>query len=46
MENGQAAIVVQSQLGKQLTINFMTDHVDATVGKVEARLKCRSSDFF
>jgi hypothetical protein len=39
MENGQASIVVQSQLGKQFTINFMTDHVDSTVGKVEARLE-------
>jgi hypothetical protein len=39
MENRQASIVVQSQLGKQFTINFMTDHVNATVGKVEARLE-------
>jgi hypothetical protein len=38
MENRQASIVVQSQLGKQFTINFMTDHVNATVGEVKAEL--------
>jgi hypothetical protein len=38
MDNRQASIVVQSQLGKQFTINFMTDHVNATVGKVKAVL--------
>lgn len=38
MEGGQASIVVQSQLGQQFTINFMTDHVNATVGKVKAVL--------
>jgi len=38
MDNGQASIVVQSQLGKQFTINFMTDYVNATVGQVKARL--------
>jgi hypothetical protein len=38
MENGQASIVVQSQLGQQFTINFMTDTVNATVGEVDARL--------
>jgi hypothetical protein len=37
MENRQASIVVQSQLGKQFTINFMTDYVNATVGEVDAR---------
>ena len=38
MEGGQASIVVQSQLGKQFTINFMTDYVNATVGEVKAKL--------
>jgi hypothetical protein len=36
MENRQASIVIQSQLGKQFTINFMTDYVNATVGEVKA----------
>jgi len=39
IENRQASIVVQSQLGKQFTINFMTDYVNATVGEVDARLR-------
>jgi hypothetical protein len=39
MENRQASIIVQSQLGQQFTINFMTDYVNATVGKVKAELK-------
>ena len=38
MENRQASIVVQSQLGQQFTINFMTDTVNATVGEVKAEL--------
>jgi hypothetical protein len=38
MENRQASIVVQSQLGHQFTINFMTDYVNATVGEVKAKL--------
>jgi hypothetical protein len=38
MENRQASIVIQSQLGQQLTINFMTDYVNATVGEVKAEL--------
>ena len=38
MEDGQASIVIQSQLGEQFTINFMTDYVNATVGEVDARL--------
>jgi hypothetical protein len=38
MENRQASIVVQSQLGKQFTINFMKDYVNATVGQVKAKL--------
>jgi hypothetical protein len=38
MENSQASIVVQSQLGQQFTINFTTDYVNATVGEVKARL--------
>jgi len=39
MEDKQASIVVQSQLGKQFTINFMTGYVNATVGGVDARLE-------
>jgi len=39
MEDKQASIVVQSQLGKQFTINFMTGYVNATVGAVDARLE-------
>jgi hypothetical protein len=39
MEGGQASIAVQSQLGKQFTINFMKDYVNATVGEVRAKLK-------
>ena len=38
MEDGQASIVVQSQLGEQFTINFLTDAVNATAGEVEATL--------
>lgn len=38
MENRQASIVVQSQLGKQFTINFMKGYVNATVGEVKAKL--------
>lgn len=38
MENGQASIVVQNQLGEQFTINFMTEYVNATNREVEARL--------
>ena len=38
MENRQASIVVQSQLGKQFTLNFMTDYVNTTVGEVKAKL--------
>ena len=39
MENREASIVVQSQLGKQFTINFITDYVNATVGEVDTRLE-------
>jgi hypothetical protein len=39
MEDRQASIVIQSQLGLQFTINFMTDYVNATAGEVVARLK-------
>jgi hypothetical protein len=39
MENGQASIVVRSQLGQQFTVNFMNDYVNATVGDVNATLK-------
>lgn len=38
MEDGQASIVIQSQLGQQFTVNFMTDYVNATVGEVTARI--------
>ncbi len=37
MENRQASVVIQSQLGEQFTINFMTDYVNATNHEVEAR---------
>lgn len=39
MEDGQASIVVQNQLGEQFTINFMTDYVNATNREVEAKLE-------
>jgi len=39
MEDRQPSIVIQSQLVKQFTINFMTDYVSATVGEVDARLE-------
>jgi hypothetical protein len=39
MENSQASIVVQNQLGEQFTINFMTDYVNAANREVEARLE-------
>jgi hypothetical protein len=39
MEGGQASIVIESQLGQQFTINFMADYVNATVGKIDARLE-------
>jgi hypothetical protein len=38
MDNGQASIVIQSPRGKQFTVNFMTDYVNATVGEVDAKL--------
>jgi hypothetical protein len=37
MENRQASVVIQSQLGEQFTINFMTEYVNATNHEVEAR---------
>ncbi len=39
MEDKQASIVVQNQLGEQFTVNFMTDYVNATNREVEARLE-------
>jgi len=39
MQGGQASIVIESQPGQQFTINFMPDYVNATVGKVDARLE-------
>ncbi|MDH3787548.1 MAG: hypothetical protein OES53_03180 [Xanthomonadales bacterium] len=39
MENNQASIVVQNQMGEQFTINFMTDYVNATNREVEAQLE-------
>ncbi len=38
MENSQASIVVQNQLGEQFTINFMADYVNAANREVDARL--------
>ena len=37
MDGGQASIVVQSQAGEQFTINFMSDYINATNRKAEAR---------
>ena len=37
MENRQASIVVQSQLGEQFTINFLTDYVNVTNHEADAR---------
>lgn len=37
MDGGQASIVVQSQAGEQFTINFMSDYVNATNRKADAR---------
>lgn len=39
MEDGQASIVVQNQLGEQFTINFMKDYVNATNREVKAKLQ-------
>lgn len=39
MEDGQASITVQSQMGEQFTINFMTDYVNATNREAQARLE-------
>ena len=39
MENGQATIVVQNQLGEQFSINFMSDYVNATNREVDAVLE-------
>jgi hypothetical protein len=39
MEDKQASIVVQNQLGEQYTINFMKDYVNATNREVEAKLE-------
>ena len=36
MEDGQASIVVQNQLGEQFTINFMKDYVNATNREADA----------
>jgi len=37
MDGGQASIVVRSQAGEQFTINFMSDYINATNRKAEAR---------
>lgn len=39
MEDQQASIVVQNQLGEQFTINFMTDYINATNRALEAHLE-------
>ncbi|MFC1774254.1 hypothetical protein ACFL3A_13025 [Pseudomonadota bacterium] len=39
MEGKQASVVVQNKAGQQFTINFMTDYVNATNGKVDAILE-------
>ena len=38
MEQGQASIVVQNQLGEQFTINFMKDYINATNREAQATL--------
>jgi hypothetical protein len=38
MEDRQASITIESPLGKQFTLNFMTGYVNATGHEVEARL--------
>jgi len=37
MDGGQASIEVRSQAGEQFTINFMSDYINATNRKAEAR---------
>jgi hypothetical protein len=37
MEHRQASIVIQSPGGKEFTVNFMKDYVNATVGQVKAK---------
>ncbi|MEP5569184.1 MAG: hypothetical protein ABJN62_15195 [Halioglobus sp.] len=39
MDDGQASITVQNQLGEQFTINFLSDHVNATNREVSARME-------
>jgi hypothetical protein len=39
MEDGQASIVVQNQLGEIFTINFMKDYLNATNREAEARME-------
>lgn len=39
MEDNQASITVQNQLGEQFTINFMKDYVNAANREVDARLQ-------
>jgi hypothetical protein len=39
MDGGQASIVIQDRAGEQFTINFMSDYVNATNRKAEARLE-------
>jgi hypothetical protein len=39
MEGGQASVVVQGMAGEQFTINFMSNYVNATNRKAEARLE-------
>ena len=39
MDGGQASITVQNQLGKQFTVNFMKDYINAANRKVDARLE-------
>lgn len=38
MEDRQASIVVQNQLGEQFTINFMSDYINATNRELQARM--------
>jgi hypothetical protein len=39
MEDGKASVVVMTQMGEKITINFMSDYVNATNREVNARLQ-------
>ena len=39
MEDRQASIVIQSQLGERFTVNFLTEYVNATDHEIDARIE-------